>query len=123
MSDENLDFEVYVKDGDVAEIVSVLKGEIADIFLDSIVEGNMHIYKDQNVTLIIKTGIDDGYTSVWLRGEARWPSSVEMGRFLSQVLAATVRCEPDGNYPNVDPYSDVMVEIKDGFENLVNWID
>ena len=57
---------------------------------------------------------------MWLHGKIRF------GRILREIhlkTGCTVRCDPCGSYTQVDPYSDIFLQIADQKEELIDWSD
>ncbi len=50
-----------------------------------------------------------------------WVTSVDLGRQAVRELRCVVRCEPGHYYPEVDPLSNVWLEINGGQERLISW--
>ena len=108
------DIEIYIEGSETEQVISFLNKEIGTLSYDSeIYEGHvLYTYGDANV--LINTGIQDGYISVYLKGIAKWKSDVDS-------LGVKVRCDPGSEYPNVSSYSDLFVEITQQGESLIEW--
>ena len=50
-----------------------------------------------------------------------WVTSVDLGRQAARELGCAVRCEPGHYYPEVDPLSNVWLEINGDQERLISW--
>ena len=50
-----------------------------------------------------------------------WVTSVDLGRQAARELGCAVRCEPGHYYPEVDPLSNVWLEIGGDQERLISW--
>jgi hypothetical protein len=115
------DIEVYLAGVEPVDIIRLLNEAAGPFVADGTNVDGPQVFARDNITLVIAPDIKDGFVSVWLRGPLRWRSDVEFARFLAAALKCRARCEPGAAYPDVDPHSDVFVEIADGVETLVNW--
>lgn len=116
------DIEAYLAGADPATVVGLLGGEVGAFVTDADGEnGGVQLFVCGPVKLLITPNVQDGYIGVWLRGSSRWRSDVEFARFLSTRLGCRARCDPGAAYPDVDPRSDVFLDISDGNEKLVVW--
>lgn len=60
-----------------------------------------------------------GSTSVWFNApDLPWPSDVALARLASRALGCAVVCDPGSEYPEVDPFSPVFLEVSPGGERL-----
>jgi len=77
------------------------------------------------VPVVITDGIAAGpFTGVWFNSdETPWAHDVECAREIHLKTGCTVRCDPCGVYTQVDPYSDVFLQISDMKEELIDWSD
>jgi hypothetical protein len=120
MSDSE-DIEIYVKGSETEPVVSFLNKEIGTLSYDSKIDEGHVLYTYGDVKVLINTGIQDGYTSVYLKGIVKWKSDVDFARCIVNSLGVKVRCDPGSAYPDVSPYSDIFVEITRQRESLVEW--
>jgi hypothetical protein len=49
-----------------------------------------------------------------------WATHADFGRQAAREMTCVVQCEPDENYPEVHPLSDVFLEINGDGERLIN---
>ena len=116
------DVEAYARTADEPAVVALLStvlGPLAED--DSLPGGGPRIFDAQgNITVVLQPS-DGGYLSVWIRHSDHWPSSPALGRFLARHLRCVVRCDPEREFPEVSPYSDLFLQIDGDVESLVVW--
>jgi len=88
---------------------------------DSEIDEGHVLYTYGVAKVLINTGIQDGYMSIYLKGIVKWKSDIELARSIVNSLGVKVRCDPGSEYPDVSPYSDLFVEITRQGESLVEW--
>jgi hypothetical protein len=115
------DIEIYIEGNETDQIVSFLNRAIGALSFDSEIDEGHILYTYNDAKILINSGIQDGYISVYLKGVKNWKSDVEFARCIVSALEVTVRCDPGGEYPAVSPYSNTFVEISRQGENLVEW--
>jgi hypothetical protein len=115
------DLEAYLAGVAPADIIRLLTDAVGPFVADGTNDGELQVFSCGNSKLVITPDMQDGFTSVWLRGEPRWRSDVDFARFLAAALKCQARCDPGADYPQVDPRSDVFLDIKDGGETLIIW--
>lgn len=115
------DLEIYIEGRETEQVISFLNKEIGTLSYDSEIDKGHVLYTYGDAKVLINTGIQDSYMSVYLKGIEKWKSDVEFARCIVDSLGVTVRCDPGNEYPNVSPYSDLFVEITQQGESLVEW--
>ena len=115
------DREIYVKGLQTEKIISVLSNEIGILNFNSEISENHYLYVGDQIKVLINTGIQDGFISVFIKGVSKWSSDIELGRSFALLPGAIVRCDPGMEYPEVSPYSNIFVEINAETENLIEW--
>jgi hypothetical protein len=122
MNDSQCEVEAFVRTDDLCAISKHIESMIGEVQDDGQRAGAAWVFANATASLVLQPS-QDGYTSVWVRGSTRWPSSPAFARFLSARLRCAVRCDPESEYPDVSPYSDVFLHIEDEIEGLVDWGD
>ncbi|MCP5158614.1 MAG: hypothetical protein H6975_04230 [Gammaproteobacteria bacterium] len=115
------DIEIYIEGNETDKIVSFLNKEIGTLSFDSEIDKGHILYTYSDAKILINSGIQYGYISVYLKGLENWKSDIEFARCIVSALEVTVRCDPGSEYPTVSPYSNIFVEISQQGENLVEW--
>ena len=121
MRNDRRSLEAYIKYGRLDAVLSLLNHEIGTFTHDSSWDDGCHKYAHGSVTVIFVEHVEEYYLGVEIHGADNWETHTEFARFLSNRLNALVRCEPGADYPDVDSYSDIVLEIFHGIETLVNW--
>ena len=122
MSDSRREVEAFVRTDDLCAIAKHIESMVGEPQDDGQWAGGAWIFANATASVVLQPSAD-GYTGIWVRGSARWPSSPAFARFLSARLRCAVRCDPESEYPDVSPYSDVFLHIEDEIESLVGWND
>ena len=120
MSDEP-DLEAYLADVEPADIIRLLNEAAGPFVADGANDGELQVFSCGTSKLVITLNMQGGFISVWLRGKPRWRSDADFARFLAAALKCRALCDPGADYPQVDPHSDVFLDIKDGGERLIVW--
>jgi len=120
MSDPE-DIEIYIEGSETEQVVSFLSNEIGILSYDSEIDERHVLYICGDAKVLINTGIQDGYMSIYLKGIKKWKSDIEFARCIVNSLGVKVRCDPGSEYSGVSPYSDLFVEITRQGEGLVEW--
>lgn len=82
--------------------------------------GDAVAYHPAEGAVVLTPNVDGGLMSVWFNTPCRpWDTDVECGRAAALALGCTVLCDPGQHYPEVDPLSDVFLEVADGSERLI----
>jgi len=116
------DIEIYVKGCPN----DVLVAWIEKIFgkLKRVPDTSYMIIYDSEVCRIIITPSDYSFTSVnFCSAETPWATHVDCGRQAVRDLNCIVHCDPGQNFPEVDPLSDIFLEISADGERLVELED
>lgn len=121
MTNDLVDIEAYVLGVDPDALIQALNSQLGALYFDCDVDAKQKLYVSGDLKLLINSGIQDDFVSVWIRGNARWKTNVELARFLSERLGCLARCDPGSEYPNVSPHSDTFLEISNGKETLIEW--
>lgn len=66
-----------------------------------------------------------GFTSIYFgTPDSPWPTDVDCARQAAIELRATVCCDPGEHFPEVDPLSDLFLELNSaGEEKIILWYD
>ncbi|WP_156401294.1 hypothetical protein [Duganella sp. Root1480D1] len=115
------DLEAYLAGPDPDPAIEAIAAVLGSLTRVESGADYMAIYTSTNGALVV-TPSEDGYFSFYLRGCTLWNSDVEFGRFLSQTVSRKVRCDPTSTFPEINPYSDIFLEIENGSEAFVNWV-
>ena len=113
------DLEAYVTGVDFETVIQALRVELGTLTLDCVIDTNQRIFASDSMKIIITTGVQDGFTSVWIRETAPWKSNVELARFLARQLNCRARCDPGDMHSHVNPRA--FLEIVDGQESIIEW--
>ncbi len=114
------DIEAYAEISDERAIVSLLSKAVGELQLDASQAANLRIYEHNGISVVVQPS-EDGFVSVWIRGSTPWSSSPVLGRYLASNLRCTVHCDPEDEFPEISPHSNVFLQIKGDSENLVAW--
>lgn len=120
MNNETSEVEVYVKAADFGKIISILSNKIGPLKSDESPIEDIGIYEFENVSVVLRSVYDE-LISVWVRGSLLWPSCPALGRLLAKELDCIVICDPEKEFPDVSPYSDIFLEIDGNNERLISW--
>jgi hypothetical protein len=120
MSTEQPDIEAFAKTSDVSSLMSALSAAIGEPQVKPWMNEELKIYECKDLLVVLHPSQDD-FLGVWIRGRSPWPSSPALARHLADRLRCVVRCDPGAMYPEVDPLSDVFLEIEGHRESLVTW--
>ncbi len=115
------DIEVYIKDGEIQPILQILVDHFGVFSFDSKLGDGISLYVTENIKLIFTEKVEDDFLSVLLKNADDWKSSAEFARFLSGRIVNLIRCDPGIDFPNVNPYSEVFLEVDNGKETLIDW--
>jgi hypothetical protein len=115
--------EAYVNTRDTAAILNVLSTRIGRLSFHSRIDDDWERYAHDAVTVDIKKGMQHGFTSVQTVGSHEWRNDVDLARFLSAKLMCTALCDPGSEFPEVDPYSDIFLEVSNDVERLIEWTE
>lgn len=95
------EIEIYIENASVEEVIEWL---IEYFFVDSqkeIDDGLFQLnckYREIFFTVTVTLGVEEKYTSVWLRQPTKiWPSTKECASEASRFLSKPVLCEPEYN--------------------------
>lgn len=114
------EIEAYVNTSDERAIVSLLSSTIGELQTDSPPTDSLRLYSHKGISVVL-TPSEDDFFSVWIRGSTYWSSSPALGRYLACNLRCIVRCDPEDEFPDLSPHSNVFLQIKDDTESLVTW--
>ncbi len=103
---------------DVLEEISSVLGKL--VFVERIEE--YQFYDIGSYRLTVEPSAS-GFTSFMIARCEIWQNDVELARFLGKTIRRRIRCDPGVTFPEVNPYSDVFLQIEDGQEELINWDD
>ena len=120
MSDEP-DLEAYLAGVEPTDIIRLLNEAAGPFVADGTNDDGLQVFACGNSKLVITPNMQDGFISVWLRGTPRWRSDVDFARFLAASLKCCARCDPGADFPQVDPRSDVFLDIEGQSEALIVW--
>jgi len=115
------DLEAYLAGVEPVDIIRLLNEEAGPFIADGTNDAGQQVLARDNLRIVITPDMQDGFVSVWLRGPSRWRSNVEFGRFLAGALKCRARCDPGADFPQVDPRSDVFLNIDGQSETLIVW--
>ena len=115
------DFEACLAGVGPVAIIRLLNEAVGLFIADGTNDDKLQVFTRGSSRLVITPNMNDGFISVWLRGEPRWRSDADFARFLAAALTCRARCDPGADYPHVDVRSDVFLDIEDGSETLVVW--
>ncbi len=105
---------------DMETVTALLSSSIGPLSTDCASEQDPRIYTFESTTVVLGRS-EDGFLSVWIRGDCRWPNPSAFGRYLAAGLDCIDRCDPGREFPEVSPHSDVFLQIERGVESLVDW--
>lgn len=105
---------------DMETVMAFLVSSIGPLSTDCASDQDPQIYAFESTTVVLGAS-EDGFLSVWIRGDLRWQTSLAFGRYLAAVLDGVVRCDPGREFPDVSTYSNIFLHIEGGVESLVNW--
>jgi hypothetical protein len=120
MNQESIDIEAYVQTDDAGAVASLLSVSLGALDAEHLPEADLSIYRNEDATVLIQPS-EEGFLSVSLRGLAPWKTCPALARHLAHGLRCTVRCDPGEEYPEISPYSNTFLQIKDNKENFVPW--
>lgn len=112
------DVEAYVKTSDINAIVSLLSSAIGELKCEFADDAELRIYGHAGIRVIIQPS-EYQFNSIWVRGSDRWSSSPMLARFLATNLGCVVRCDPGHEFPEIDPYSDIFLQVDGDTEYFV----
>ena len=69
------------------------------------------IYSCSLGKVIVTSNDEDSFVEASFLTSGLWKTSAECARQAARELRCKVHCDPGADYPEVDPYSDVMLEI------------
>jgi hypothetical protein len=105
------DLEVYLAGVAPVDIIRLLN-EASGPFV-------LRVYTCGNSKPVITSNMQDGFVSVWLRGESRLAVRRRFCPVHRRTLKCRVRCDPGADFPHVDPRSDVFLDIDGQSETLI----
>lgn len=120
-SDTDRSIEVYIDDCDGTTLLEVLQASLGEYRREprsSQEEPSFEFYRFADAQLTLHLA-DSGLSSVWLRGDLPWSSHAALARHLFAHLHKRIVCDPADDYPDVDPLSDLFVQIDDEGERIV----
>ena len=95
------EIEIYIENAPVEEVIEWL---IEYFFVDSQKEIDDDLfslncrYQEKSFAVTVKLGVEEKYTSVWLRQPIKiWSSTIECAAEASRFLSKPVLCEPADN--------------------------
>jgi hypothetical protein len=104
--------------GVVPQVIASLLGSVIGELVLQDGAPNLFLYSRDEVVLVIVVQ-DQNTLSVCLRGKWQWQSSPAFARYLSQRLCCRTLCDPGAEFPDVDPASDIFLEVSHGSERLL----
>ena len=116
------DIEIYVRDCAVEELEGWIESSFSplgrpDRFGDTLVYPS-------SLGPVTLTNVGGPFVGIWFATpRSPWATDVDCARQAATELKRVVRCDPGRHSPEVDPQSDVFLEIDDGVERLVEWHD
>src|SRR5262245_25283930 len=85
------------------------------------VAGAATIYQSSAGSVITTPIEDSDFISIWFSTpHSPWATDVDCARQAAREIRCVVRCDPGVAY-DVDPYSDVFLQIADSSETLIDW--
>ncbi len=116
------DIEVRIDDCDEDALLAVLRESLGECRHDPSSMGEpplmaVHVFADAQLFL---QRLDDGTHSVMLHGTLPWPHDVALARHLFSRLNKPIVCDPGSSYPEVDPLSDLFLQIDADGERIVH---
>jgi hypothetical protein len=116
------DIEVRIDDCDETALLAVLRESLGECHHDtSFTEetGSLALYAFADAQLFLQR-LDDGTHSVMLHGTLPWPHDVALARHLFSRLEKRIVCDPGSSYPEVDPLSDLFLQINADGERIIH---
>ena len=114
------DVEAFVQTSNIDSVIVCLSAFLGLLTADEPLISERYIYRNEKASVVIQES-QDGYLSIWLKGTLPWNSCTELGRHLAMSLKCPVRCDPESEFPEIDSYSDVFLQIDAAQEQLVIW--
>jgi hypothetical protein len=114
------EIEIYIESASVEEVIEWL---IEYFFVDSKKEIDHGLFKlnckyqEKHFTVTVNLGVEEKYTSVWLRQPTKiWSSTIDCAAEASRFLSKPVLCEPEKN----NEVPSLFLRIFQGREELIN---
>ncbi len=107
----------YVLGVEESRVVALLTSELGTLICAERNPDSFSIYAAGAVTVVVIPS--EGMLEIWVHHSQAWPSSPAFARFLAAGLGCTVRCDPGAVAPDIDPYSDALLEIDREGERIV----
>ena len=116
--------EIYIRDCPMDRLLAWLESVVGPLRPTVDTDGIV-VYATAVGPVIITPAVADGtFVGVCFNSpNTPWDTDVDCARQASRELQCVVRCDPGEHFPDVDPLSDVFLEIADGAEKLVELTD
>ncbi|WP_312320226.1 hypothetical protein [Stenotrophomonas sp.] len=98
-------------------VVALLSSVLGPLVCEDGKPDGFRIHTAGAVTVVVIPS--EGVLDIWVHHTQAWPSSPAFARFLAAGLDCTVRCDPGAEAPEIDPYSDALLEIDREGERIV----
>jgi hypothetical protein len=115
------DLEVYLAGVAPVDIIRLLNEASGPFVAGGTNDDGLHVYTCGNSKPVITSNMQDGFVSVWLRGEPRLAVRRRFCPVHRRTLKCRVRCDPGADFPHVDPRSDVLLDIDGQSETPIVW--
>lgn len=115
----NPGIEILVRDVPPDRLAGWLSGVVGPLGRPT-EAGESVVYRTRFGPVVVSSVVDrPGSASVWFNAaEWPWSSSAACARQAARALRCSVLCDPGTEYPDVDPLSDVMLEVSADGERL-----
>ena len=107
----------YVLGVEESRVVALLSSVLGPLDCEAANPDSFRTYTAGAVTVVVIP--NDDVLEIWVHHSQAWPSSPAFARFLAAGLGCTVRCDPGAEAPDIDPYSDALLEIDREGERIV----
>lgn len=107
----------YVLGVEEGRAVALLSTVLGPLVREHSTPDSFRIHTAGAVTVVVIPS--EGVLEIWVHHSQAWPSSPAFARFLASGLDCTVRCDPGTEAPDIDPYSDALLEIDREGERIV----
>lgn len=104
------DIGIYI-DRPVEQVVKWISSVVGPLNEDTRIGNHVFIYSCSLGKVIVTSNDEDSFVEVTFFTPGIWKTGAECARQAARELRCKAHCDPGADYPEVDPYSDVMLEI------------
>ena len=104
------DIGIYIN-SPMEQVVKWISSVVGLLNEDTRIGNDVFIYSCSFGKVIVTSNDEDSFVEVSFHTPGIWKTGAECARQAARELRCKVHCDPGADYPEVNPHSDVMLEI------------